>query len=64
MARRTGVPALRHVAHELCRLIVKFTPVIQSVFPENTAILTALAAANAACSALDEQLAELQEVGV
>lgn len=63
MARRTGVPALIGVAHELCRLITKFTPVIQAAYPSNTALLAALAAANAACSALESELVSVREFG-
>jgi hypothetical protein len=64
MARRTGVYSLRKVAHEMCRLITKFTPVIIAVFPESTALHAALEAANSACALLDQELAEVQEVGV
>jgi hypothetical protein len=63
MARRTGVPALMQVAERLCFLIVKFTPVIQQLYPTNSALMAALAAANAACAALHVELAAVREYG-
>lgn len=63
MATRTGVPSLITVANELCRLIVKFSPVIQLAYPGNSAVLAALAAANAACAALSEELVAIREIG-
>lgn len=63
MARRTGVPALMEVARRMCILIVKFTPIIQQLYPGNATLLAALATANAACAALHEQLALVREFG-
>lgn len=63
MAARTGVWTLRHVAHRLCKYITKFTPTLTALYPENAALLAALAAANAACGALDAELQSVQEVG-
>lgn len=63
MASRTGIPSLMVVARRLCLLIVKFTPIITHLYPSNTALLAALAAANAACSALHEELALVREYG-
>lgn len=63
MARRTGVPAIMLIAQELCRLIVKFTPVITQLYPTNAALLAALAAANTACAALHAELAAVREYG-
>lgn len=63
MARRTGVPAMMVVARRLCTLIVKFTPIIQQLYPTNSALMAALAAANAACSALHVELAAVREFG-
>lgn len=63
MAKRTGVPSLISIAHELCRLITKFTPVITSLYPSNTALLAALAAANAACAALETELQAVRDIG-
>ncbi len=64
MAKRTGVPALMIVARRMCLLITKFTPVIVNLYPSNSQLLAALAAANAACAALHEELAEVREYGV
>jgi hypothetical protein len=63
MARRTGVPSLMKVAERLCILIVKFTPVIQHLYPSNATLLAALATANAACSALHVELAAVRDYG-
>lgn len=56
MATRTGLPTILEVARNLCRLINKFTLVIEVVYPENTALLAALAAANAACAVLASEV--------
>lgn len=63
MARRTGVPSLMIVARKMCDLIVRFTPTIQQLYPSNSALLAALAAANAACAVLHMELAEVRETG-
>lgn len=63
MAKRTGVPTLIKVAERMCQLIVTYSPVIQSLYPANTALQAALAAANAACQTLHNQLAEVREYG-
>lgn len=47
----------------MCLLITKFTPVIQKLYGENEAVMTALAAANAACSVLHEELTAIREFG-
>lgn len=64
MSHRTGVPTMIQVARRLCLLIVNFTPIIQKTYPENAALLAALAAANAACSVLGTELNEVREFGV
>lgn len=51
------------VAAKLCTYIVKFTPIIVEVYPSATALHAALAAANAACSVLHQQLALVREYG-
>lgn len=51
------------VAREMCRLITKFTPVIEALYPENALLLAALATANTACAALHAQLALVREIG-
>lgn len=63
MARRTGVPSILFVAQRLCNLIVKFTPVITQLYPSNTALLAALAAANSACAVLVQETAAVREYG-
>lgn len=63
MARRTGVPSLLKVTQRLCYLITKFTPVIIFLYPENTALHAALAAAGQACSTLAAELAPVREWG-
>lgn len=63
MARKTGVPSILQVARELCRLITKFSPVIASLYPSNTALQAALAAANAACETLASELTAVRELG-
>lgn len=63
MTVRSGVPSLMEVARRLCTLIVKFTPVIQRLYPDNNDVQVALAAANAACSALSEELAKIRVYG-
>lgn len=63
MARRTGVPSMIGIAHELCRLITKFSPVIAALYPGNTALQAALAAALAACQVLEGELVAVRELG-
>jgi hypothetical protein len=63
MAARNGVPTMLQVAEYLCKLIVKFTPVLTVQFSSNAALLAALASANAACGALAAQLALVREYG-
>ena len=63
MARRTGVPTILQVAQNMCRLIVKFTPIIQQLYPANATLLAALATANSACAALVPELAAVRELG-
>lgn len=61
--QRTGVPTLLATAHLLCKYIVKFTPVIERLYPESPALIAALAAANAACAALGSELQAVREYG-
>jgi len=63
MSRRTGVPSLITVAKRMCDLITRFSPIIQRLYPENTALHAALAAANSACAVLHLQLEEVREYG-
>lgn len=57
--RRTGLTTLMNLATKMCTLIGKFTPIIQTVYPDSTALHAALASANAACAVL---AAEADEV--
>jgi hypothetical protein len=64
MTGRTGIPSLMLIARTMCRLLTKFTPIIASLYPDNSALLAALAAANAACEVLHQELMDVAEVGV
>lgn len=61
--KKTGVPSLILVAHELCRLLSKFAPLIAALYPQNAALQAALAAASAACQTLEAQLLMVREYG-
>lgn len=50
--RRTGLRTIRDLAFKLCGLIAGFTPIIKRVYPNSTALHTALDTANAACAVL------------
>lgn len=63
MAKRTGIPSLLQAAKVLCRLLADFTPIITKLYPNNAALLAALAAANTACAALAAQLELVRELG-
>ena len=63
MAKRTGVPSLLQVAIRMCDLLNKFSPIITVLYPTNVALLAALAAAEAACHALRDELAAVRETG-
>jgi hypothetical protein len=61
--QRNGVPSIISIAKELCRLVVKFTPIITKQYPDNDELLAALAAANVACVALAAQAELVRELG-
>jgi hypothetical protein len=61
--RRTGLPSLRKVAREMCRLIYAFTPVIRKLYGDNVALMAALESANVACDALVEAIDESLPAG-
>lgn len=63
MVFRTGVPSLMAVAEKLCRLLTKYSNVIQTAYPDATALHVALASALIACSVLLTALAEVREYG-
>lgn len=64
IVQKIGFYSIRKAAKELCRLVVKFTPIIRNTFPDNATLLSALATANAACEALHEQIDEADDTGV
>lgn len=61
--RRTGRGVTRHTAYKLCRLVTKFTPIIQRAYPNNPSLMLALETANAACSVLVSELDAVAEYG-
>lgn len=63
MARRTGVPTMVSVAKRLCDLINRYGFIITGLYPTNTALAAALAAANAACANLHAELEAVREIG-
>jgi len=63
MATKTGIPTLAKVSLALCRSLTKFTPIIVRLYPDNAALLAALAAASAACQVLQTELAKVREYG-
>lgn len=63
MARRTGLWTIRTIAYQMCRKVTEFTPLISSVYGDNTALIAALAAANAACATLVAAADESLPVG-
>lgn len=64
MAGRTGIPTLIKVARELCRLILLFGPIITRLYPDNSSLLVAMAAAQAACHTFHDELEKVKEIGV
>lgn len=63
MAKRTGVPTMLQVSKNLCRLVVKFEPVIRATYPANNALSVALTAALTACQVLVTELDAVREIG-
>lgn len=63
MASRTGIPSLLSVAQIMCRLLTQFTPIITKAYPDNAALLAALAAAQAACAVLNQELSKVRAYG-
>lgn len=63
MARRTGIPTLIDVAMMLCKYITKYGGLITTLYPSNTALAAALAAANAACATLHTELMMVRDTG-
>jgi len=63
MSRRTGIPTTISLAHQLCRAVVIFDPLIRKVTNNDPAVLAALAAAMAACQLLVTELETYLEQG-
>jgi len=63
MAQKTYVPTLLSVATRMCKLVATATPVISRLYSDRPALLAALAAANAACATLSEELSAVREYG-
>lgn len=63
MAKRTGAPTIRKTALRLCRLLGKFSAGLVVLYPDNTALIAALAAAQIACNELSVQIFAILPVG-
>jgi hypothetical protein len=63
MPARNGVPTIQKRAKLLCDIMNKFAPIIVSQYPTNTALAAALAAAQAACAALDIEIEKVRLYG-
>lgn len=61
--QKDGVPTLFRFAQLLCRALSKFTPFIIQKYPDNAALLAALAAAAAACQTLEAELIKVRSYG-
>lgn len=64
ITQRIGFYSIRRYARLMCKYILQFTPVITKTFPENAALLAALAAANAACEVLVMEIDSADDPGV
>lgn len=62
MARRNGIPTIFRIALRLCDLLNRFAPIIAVQYPTNTALLAALAAAQAACGELSVEANKVRDV--
>jgi len=60
---KTGVPTLMTISLLLCRALGKFAPTLYRLYPDNTALLVALAAAQTACAELNRVLEQVREYG-
>jgi len=64
MARKkTGIPTLVNTSTALCRALDKYAWVITHLYPDNTALQVALAAATVACQELRKELEKVREYG-
>lgn len=50
--QKIGFYTLRKLAYGLCKALPQFGPLIRNTFPDNAALLAALAAAESACHIL------------
>lgn len=62
--RKDGFYSMRKHGRLLCGFIFKFTPVILKLYPTNTTLHAALAAANAACEVLVQEIDAAADPGV
>lgn len=63
MAARTGVPTLLDISKRLCIYLTRYSGVIEKLYPDNSALLAALAAAQTACAVLAVELEKVREYG-
>lgn len=63
MAKRTGAPSIHKVAKRLCILLGKYSGLLSALYPTNTALIAALAAAQAACTTLIAEVEGVLEPG-
>lgn len=54
--QKIGFYTLRKLAYSMCKALTHFAPLIKNFFPDRTALLAALAAAEAACHELVTQI--------
>lgn len=62
--RRTGLPTAKARAYLLCKILVKFQPIIGVYYSTNPALLAAWAAAMAACDVLRVEIEKELPQGV
>lgn len=63
MTQKTGQTALQGLAKEMCKLILRWFPVMKRVYPENVALHLAIESADIACKALFEELEGVKNYG-
>jgi len=62
--QRIGFFSIRKHARQMCKYILQFSPVIARIYPDNPALLAALAAASAACEVLVNEIDQVADSGV
>jgi hypothetical protein len=60
---KTGIPTLLKISLLMCSALGKFAPTIYRLYPDNTALQVALAAAQTACAELNRVLEQVREYG-